>query len=76
MTASSCPVAVGRDVPIAPHTILDNLVGRSVPRPPHATRPTFLEIKVAKGARPDLGRPKEPPQINKALFMETLAKAT
>ena len=35
--------------------------------------PSFLEIRVAKGARPDLGRPKEPPQANKALFMDTLA---
>ena len=35
-------------------------------------RPHFLEIKVAKGARADLGRPKEPPQENKALFMKTL----
>lgn len=34
--------------------------------------PAFLEIKVAKGARKDLGRPKEPPQENKALFMGTL----
>ena len=38
-------------------------------------RPSFLEIRVAKGARPDLGRPKEPPQTNKALFMDTLATA-
>ena len=37
-------------------------------------KPSFVEIKVAKGARKDLGRPKEPPQVNKALFMETLAK--
>ena len=36
-------------------------------------RPSFLEIRVAKGARADLGRPKEPPQANKALFMDTLA---
>ena len=35
----------------------------------------FQEIKVAKGARKDLGRPKEPPQVNKALFMETLEVA-
>ena len=35
---------------------------------------SFAEIKVAKGARKDLGRPKEPPQANKTLFMETLAK--
>ena len=35
---------------------------------------TFLEIKVAKGARKDLGRPKEPPQVNKTLFMETLKR--
>jgi len=36
--------------------------------------PTFKMICVAKGARKDLGRPKEPPQVNKQLFMETLAK--
>lgn len=36
--------------------------------------PLFIEIKVAKGARADLGRPKEPPRVNKKLFMETLAK--
>ena len=34
--------------------------------------PSFKEIKVAKGARKDLGRPKEPPQVNKALYMQTL----
>ena len=34
--------------------------------------PKFMEIKVAKGARKDLGRPKEPPQVNKALYMKTL----
>ena len=34
--------------------------------------PGFREIKVAKGARNDLGRPKEPPQVNKALYMKTL----
>lgn len=34
--------------------------------------PNFMEIKVAKGARKDLGRPKEPPQVNKALYMKTL----
>lgn len=37
------------------------------------TRPRFCEVRVAKGARKDLGRPKEPPQVNKRLFMETLA---
>ena len=37
-----------------------------------ADSPLFVEIKVAKGARGDLGRPKEPPQENKRLFMETL----
>ena len=36
-------------------------------------RPRFMEVRVRKGARKDLGRPKEPPQENKALFMETLA---
>ena len=35
-------------------------------------KPSFVEIKVAKGARKDLGRPKEPPQVNKALFMGIL----
>lgn len=34
--------------------------------------PNFMEIKVAKGARKDLGRPKEPPQVNKTLYMKTL----
>ena len=34
--------------------------------------PAFREIKVAKGARKDLGRPKEPPRANKALFMQML----
>ena len=36
-------------------------------------RPWFMEVRVRKGARKDLGRPKEPPQVNKTLFMETLA---
>jgi phosphonopyruvate decarboxylase len=36
--------------------------------------PVFMEIKVNKGARKDLGRPKESPQINKELFMEFLDK--
>ena len=35
--------------------------------------PALLEIKVRKGARDDLGRPKEKPVENKALFMENLA---
>lgn len=34
--------------------------------------PTFRQVLVAKGARKDLGRPKEKPQENKALFMQTL----
>jgi phosphonopyruvate decarboxylase len=34
--------------------------------------PNFVLLKVAKGARKDLGRPKESPQVNKTLFMETL----
>ncbi len=37
-------------------------------------KPNFILFKVAKGARKDLGRPKEPPQVNKALFMEMLSK--
>ena len=35
-------------------------------------KPNFILFKVAKGARKDLGRPKEPPQVNKALFMGML----
>ena len=38
-------------------------------------KPNFILFKVAKGARKDLGRPKEPPQVNKSLFMKTLADA-
>jgi len=38
----------------------------------NTAKPRFIEIKVAKGARKDLGRPKEPPQVNKALYMKTL----
>ena len=38
--------------------------------------PRFVEIKVAKGARSDLGRPKEPPQANKKLFMDELSGRT
>ena len=34
--------------------------------------PTFKQVLVAKGARKALGRPKEKPQENKALFMQTL----
>ena len=34
--------------------------------------PVFKEVLVAKGARKDLGRPKEPPEVNKALYMKTL----
>ena len=37
-----------------------------------AASPLFVEIKVAKGARKDLGRPKEPPQVNRDLLMKTL----
>ena len=39
-----------------------------------SNKPRFVEIKVAKGARKDLGRPKEPPQVNKKLYMETLSR--
>ena len=37
-------------------------------------KPNFILFKVAKGARKDLGRPKEPPQVNKALFMGMLGR--
>ena len=37
-------------------------------------KPNFILFKVAKGARKDLGRPKEPPHVNKKLLMETLLK--
>ena len=32
--------------------------------------PSFLEVRVAKGARPDLGRPKEAPRENKRRFVD------
>ena len=35
-------------------------------------KPNFILFKVAKGGRKNLGRPKETPQVNKALFMERL----
>ena len=38
-------------------------------------KPNFILLKVAKGARKDLGRPKEPPQMNKLLYMKILAEA-
>ena len=38
----------------------------------HGNALRFIEVKVAKGARKDLGRPKEPPQANKELFMARL----
>ena len=41
---------------------------------PDTVQTTFFEIKVAKGARKDLGRPKEPPQVNKKLFMDVLER--
>lgn len=37
-------------------------------------KPNFILFKVAKGARKDLGRPKESPQVNKALYMKTLGE--
>ena len=39
-------------------------------------KPNFILFQVAKGARKDLGRPKEPPQVNKARFMGTLEMQT
>ncbi|MGN0832447.1 MAG: phosphonopyruvate decarboxylase [Kiritimatiellia bacterium] len=42
-------------------------------RPSGRPAPRFLELRVAKGARKDLGRPKEPPQANKELFMATFS---
>ena len=38
----------------------------------HGDLPRFMEIKVAQGARKDLGRPKEPPQVNKKMYMKIL----
>lgn len=39
-----------------------------------ARGPALLEIKVKRGARPDLGRPKTSPKENKISFMEFLSK--
>ena len=59
-----------RVVPVATHDLSSAF---SAPSAGDIPAPAFVEIKVAKGARPDLGRPKEPPQINKAFFMDVLA---
>jgi phosphonopyruvate decarboxylase len=70
---SAIAAACGYDVPFP--TGQENPLPLCVSaRKNNADKPSFVEIKVAKGARKDLGRPKEPPQVNKALFMETLAK--
>jgi phosphonopyruvate decarboxylase len=39
-----------------------------------AEGPALLEIRVRKGARADLGRPKNSPKENKKSFMEALSK--
>jgi len=54
-----------------PTTVLAN--GEAKVEGEQQTAPSFVEVRVAKGARADLGRPKEPPQVNKALFMSALA---
>jgi phosphonopyruvate decarboxylase len=54
------------DDPAAWRRIVASCAGR--------TSPLFAECRVAKGARPDLGRPKESPLVNKRLFTETLTK--
>ena len=38
-----------------------------------ADGPALLEIKVRRGARPNLGRPKIPPKENKISFMEFIS---
>lgn len=54
--------------------ILDQAIYSWACDPVEDCHTTFVEIDVAKGARNDLGRPKERPHENKKLFMETLAK--
>lgn len=54
--------------------VLDQAIYSWACDPSEDCQTTFIEIDVAKGARKDLGRPKERPQENKKLFMETLAK--
>ena len=71
---SAIAAACGYEVLVA--TGLENTLPLCVSALKNSTdKPSFVEIKVAKGARKDLGRPKEPPQVNKALFMETLGMA-
>ena len=50
---------------------LETQAARDVCVPSEAC-PNFILFRVAKGARKDLGRPKEPPQVNKNLFMKIL----
>jgi len=40
----------------------------------NATGPRLVEVRVLKGARKDLGRPKESPQENKHAFMQFTAQ--
>jgi phosphonopyruvate decarboxylase len=40
----------------------------------HEKRLTFIEARVKRGARADLGRPKTSPAENKAAFMEQLCE--
>lgn len=40
----------------------------------NATGPRLVEVRVLKGARKDLGRPKESPQENKQAFMQFVAE--
>ena len=64
--AAACGYDVGSDADVSAALRRPSAVEK------HPGKPRFVEIKVAKGARKDLGRPKEPPQVNKALYMKTL----
>lgn len=54
--------------PVAEDTAIEAALADLV----RAPGPAFLEIRVAPGARADLGRPKESPQENKRLLMDGL----
>lgn len=54
--------------------IEENAVAGSINKLIEFNGPTFVEVRVNRGARPDLGRPKELPKENKIKFMRRLNK--
>lgn len=62
-----------RVLPVA--STLDGIAAALADAPFGGSRPSFLEIRVRKGARKDLGRPTRTPAESKAAFMAALEAA-